>query len=122
VQPGYGHWSLSAAAESPSSLLPLSVISDLTLAGLVRSDSRSELALLLVTIPPLRSDGRDIMSSSVSGCKGEDIFGEGWTSLDGSCDELVVVELSCLLLRGVNIMVWDTGRFSGVELSNERRV
>ena len=122
---------------SPSSLLPLSVISDLTLTGLVRSDSLSELGPdsgnepWPDTLGLTTSGDRDMMSSSVrvmeSGCNEEDIFGadvngDGLTNLAGRIEELVMVELSDLLSRGVNIIVWDTGRFSGVELSNERKV
>lgn len=106
----------------------------------MRSDSRSELGPDSDTEPwpdPLgwagltTSGDREMMSSSVrltesdgkeEDSLGADVNGEGLTNLDERLEELVMAELSDLLLRGVNIMVWDTGRFSGVELSNERKV
>ena len=68
-----------------------------------------------------------MMSSSVnvteSEFKEDDNFGaDGVTNLAGRCEVLLRVGLSVLLFRGVNIIVCDTGRFSGVELSNERSV
>ena len=124
AQPGNWHKSLSDWwLKSPmSSLRPLtvSVASDLTLPGLVRSDSRSD-AVTLLTLPAVCTSvlwpvaGVMVMiSSSVSVTVS--VAGGGWTSV---WYELLVLTV---FLRGVRIMVWETGRFSRVELRRERRV
>ena len=60
--------------------------------------------------------GHGIITSSGGDDEGDDGMEAGWTSV---WYELLVLTV---FLRGVRIMVWETGRFSRVELRRERRV
>ena len=153
-----GNWQLSLSV-SPSSLLPASVSSDLTLEarlatlaapGLASSDSRSEPGAggpsSSRSLPPTVSMGWPDMRSSrvrviVSELSPDSSLSPEEVKLMSAgrkdSDSLVAVEVSgggvtrvpvlyeevaALLLMGDRMRVWDTGRFSGVELSSERRV